>query len=64
MAEKKPRSRGSRGVVVWFNKQKGYGFTRSNSGDNLFVISLKIEPGGLVMMLRGGGGNKFIFDLN
>ena len=48
------------GVVIWFNVQRGFGFVRSNKGDDVFVHYSKIDaPLGEFRMLNSGDEIEF-----
>jgi CspA family cold shock protein len=42
-----------KGVVKWFSTQKGYGFVRRNSGEEIFVHHSDIEVDGYATLKNG-----------
>jgi CspA family cold shock protein len=41
------------GVVKWFNNEKGYGFIRRDSGDDVFVHHSSIQANGFRSLNEG-----------
>ncbi|MGK5095231.1 cold-shock protein [Deltaproteobacteria bacterium TL4] len=52
----------AKGVVKWFNPQKGYGFIEQESGDDLFVHHSEVQsdylPEGAKVSYEVGQGKK------
>lgn len=42
-----------RGIIKWFNGDKGYGFISCENGENVFVHVSAIQLGGFQSMLEG-----------
>jgi len=43
-----------RGQLIWFNRDKGFGFIRTEEGERLRVEASGFEPGNVLGERRGG----------